>query len=358
MLVSGLVGSPARADFAAGSAAYERGDFALALEEWRPLAEAGDLRAQYNLGYMHFNGVGLPRNYPEAAKWYRAAADQEDPSAQLNLGNLYAEGKGMARDYAEAYFWFSLAINSLPEGPDLEQANRNREIVAGQLSQRQIRKALRQALVWAPVKPQPSAASAMAPADSPDETESSMAERLVANLLRMTLPELELGNDSEGNGAVGHAPPIPAAKPLGLPAAVPGQALAAIAGRPLSPADPAHQPERTPIALPLQPDPGAAEPAPKDEGRPHPKEGSFVVQLAAMKSRSDAKKEWLRLKRAFPDLLGSRNLLLDTGDRGGFYRVRTGPLANRKARELCRVLTARSQACFVVAPNGATRAGT
>ena len=38
------------AGFAEGLAAYEPGDFATALQEWRPLAEQGHAKAQFNLG--------------------------------------------------------------------------------------------------------------------------------------------------------------------------------------------------------------------------------------------------------------------------------------------------------------------
>ena len=36
-------------DFDNGFKAYENGDFATAMKEWRPLAEQGDASAQYNL---------------------------------------------------------------------------------------------------------------------------------------------------------------------------------------------------------------------------------------------------------------------------------------------------------------------
>ena len=36
-----------------GIAAYNRGDFSAALREWRPLAEQGNARAQYNLRLMY-----------------------------------------------------------------------------------------------------------------------------------------------------------------------------------------------------------------------------------------------------------------------------------------------------------------
>ena len=76
-------------DYDAGAAAYKRGDYAAALEEWRPLAEQGDVRAQFNLGAMYDHGMGVPPNYAEAARWYRKAAEQGDAGAQHNLSLMY-----------------------------------------------------------------------------------------------------------------------------------------------------------------------------------------------------------------------------------------------------------------------------
>ena len=45
-------------DFQKGSAAYQAGDFATALQEWTPLADAGDATAQYNRGIMYRQGQG------------------------------------------------------------------------------------------------------------------------------------------------------------------------------------------------------------------------------------------------------------------------------------------------------------
>jgi TPR repeat protein len=43
-------------DFQKGYAAYNAGDYATALKEWKPLAEAGDADAQYNLGVIYDKG--------------------------------------------------------------------------------------------------------------------------------------------------------------------------------------------------------------------------------------------------------------------------------------------------------------
>ncbi len=50
--------APAWAGFDEGMAAYQRGDYATAIREWRPLAEQGHAEAQYNLGLMYDIGLG------------------------------------------------------------------------------------------------------------------------------------------------------------------------------------------------------------------------------------------------------------------------------------------------------------
>ena len=78
------------ADLETGGAAYDRGDYATALEEWRPLAEQGDADAQLGLGAMYFYGQGVPQDYAEAVKWYRLAAEQGQADAQIALGFMYS----------------------------------------------------------------------------------------------------------------------------------------------------------------------------------------------------------------------------------------------------------------------------
>ena len=62
-----LASATTAADFDSGVTAYDRGDYAVALREFRPLAEEGDARAQYNLGLMYAEGNGVPEDDREAA---------------------------------------------------------------------------------------------------------------------------------------------------------------------------------------------------------------------------------------------------------------------------------------------------
>ncbi len=72
--------APARAGFDEGAAAYIRGDYATALREWRPLAEQGNAKAQYSLGIMYGDGLGVPQDYVQAHMWYNLAASRYPPS--------------------------------------------------------------------------------------------------------------------------------------------------------------------------------------------------------------------------------------------------------------------------------------
>ena len=92
-----------------GYAEYQRGDYAAALRHLRPLADEGDVRAQYTLGLMYHHGRGVPRSDPEAMKWFRLAADHGHAPAQFNLGVIYSEGQGVTRDEAEAVRWYRSA---------------------------------------------------------------------------------------------------------------------------------------------------------------------------------------------------------------------------------------------------------
>ena len=63
--------------------------------ELKRKAEAGDIRAQYSLGWHYENGVGVRQNPAEAVRWYRKAAEQGDGRAQTNIGICYSKGFGV-----------------------------------------------------------------------------------------------------------------------------------------------------------------------------------------------------------------------------------------------------------------------
>ncbi len=94
-----------------GYQSYLKGDYRAAYNEWLPLAELGDVEAQYNLGVMYDEGAGMEQDLAVAAKWYRRAAEQGFMDAQTNLGIMYFHGQGVERDLDEATRWFRQAAS-------------------------------------------------------------------------------------------------------------------------------------------------------------------------------------------------------------------------------------------------------
>jgi cell division septation protein DedD len=80
--------------------------------------------------------------------------------------------------------------------------------------------------------------------------------------------------------------------------------------------------------------------------------GHYFVQLASVKSDAGARKEWARMQRAHPDLLGDLELSVqsaDLGERGIFFRIRTGPFPNKAtAQDMCWQIKAAKLDCLVV----------
>ena len=106
-----MAGMPTWTVLGGGYQSYLKGDYEAAYAEWLPLAELGDVEAQYNLGVMYDEGAGVSRDLGCAADWYRRAAEQGFVDAQTNLGMMYYHGQGVPRDYHEAVRWFRLAAD-------------------------------------------------------------------------------------------------------------------------------------------------------------------------------------------------------------------------------------------------------
>jgi V8-like Glu-specific endopeptidase len=109
ILFLGLIGTAAAAELDEAVAAAHRGDYPAALRRLSPLAEKGDARAEFDIGFMHAYGWGVPRNPADAIAWYRKAADQGLAVAQHFLGLAFSNGDGVRPDDAEAARWFARA---------------------------------------------------------------------------------------------------------------------------------------------------------------------------------------------------------------------------------------------------------
>ncbi|MDP6022844.1 MAG: hypothetical protein QGG19_16325 [Alphaproteobacteria bacterium] len=71
-------------NFLYGQRLYSVGDFTGALNEWQPLAQQGDARAQTSLAILYLKGRGVPQNKTKAEEWAgRAAAQGYKPGQRL-----------------------------------------------------------------------------------------------------------------------------------------------------------------------------------------------------------------------------------------------------------------------------------
>jgi hypothetical protein len=128
-------------------AAYDRHDYAAALQLLRPLAERGNVGAQYLIGFAYESGLGVSKDEIEAAKWYRRAADAGHDIAQWHMGDMHRDGRGLPRDLISAYMWFDLAAMRGHLG-----AATDRDRLAGSMSAAQIAEARELARKWKPNK--------------------------------------------------------------------------------------------------------------------------------------------------------------------------------------------------------------
>ncbi len=84
-----VVAAPASAQSVkAGIEAWQRADYSAAVGIWRPLAEAGDADAAFNLGQAYRLGRGVPVNLAAAQTWFERAARDGHLDAQTTLGLL------------------------------------------------------------------------------------------------------------------------------------------------------------------------------------------------------------------------------------------------------------------------------
>ena len=184
-VVAAFLGGAATAGYDDGTAAYARGDYARALQEWLPLAGRGDVaaelrvgqmlrdrqgvrwrdfegaaawfrraaaqgsaEAQYALGRLHYEGFLVPRNTAEMRNVLKAAAWRGHARAQLTLGVIYEYGlDDIDHDYTAALMWYELAARR--GVPELDgKIVRLRARVSEKMTQAQIAEALRLAKAW------------------------------------------------------------------------------------------------------------------------------------------------------------------------------------------------------------------
>jgi len=101
-----------RSDYKLGNDALESGEYSVALDYLIPLAMEGDMRAQYLLGYMYGEGLGVREDKEVEFKAYKKSADQGYKRAQFALGYMYHQGEFVSKDINKAISYYKLAGDS------------------------------------------------------------------------------------------------------------------------------------------------------------------------------------------------------------------------------------------------------
>ena len=93
-------------------------------------AKAGDVEAQYEMGWRHALGREVDLDDDVAVEWLEKAAATGHMLAQNNMGARHYTGEGVAQDYKQAYRFFFQAAN---QGD--RKAGKNLDAVTRQLSE-------------------------------------------------------------------------------------------------------------------------------------------------------------------------------------------------------------------------------
>lgn len=184
----------------------------------------------------------------------------------------------------------------------------------------------------------------------------------------MAIPDqnVSLYNDKPGKPQLEKLLPGPE-QPIARPAAPPPPpAKEAAAPAPAAPPPAAEHPPQ--LQPPLA---GAAKPAikppiePKPPAQPKPAApaaatpvstgaaagGPVQIRLGSLRTPEAAREEWARIKREHADLLGdlkANAVPIDLGEKGVYYRIVAGPLADAAAAErLCGELKRRNRGCIL-----------
>jgi len=106
--------------YRAGLANFYRHDYNMAQNYWRQAAKAGNASAQYRLGQLYQQGLGVSVSYVTARYWFKKAAYKGHWLAQNDLGSLYQNGQGGVRSVHLALHWYK---KSAAQGYPLAQYN-------------------------------------------------------------------------------------------------------------------------------------------------------------------------------------------------------------------------------------------
>jgi uncharacterized protein len=330
LAISALMASPALADVKTGVEAWGRGDYKMAIKEWRPLAINGDADAQFNLGQAYKLGRGVEVDLAQASDWYRKAAMQGHLQAEDNYGLVQFQLG--ARDKAMPYIEKSAA-----RGEPRAQYILGTALFNGDMITKDWVKAY--ALMTR------AAASGLSPATASltqmdryipmDQRQKGLA---MARDMEMASQRPVIQGPTEVAALPRPAPSTQVARPVDVPRSdqLPDVYVPSPRQTP-RPAAVAPRPIQRPVAAPA---PQAAPAAIAGKG--------WRVQLGAFGTEARARALFNQLEGSVSALSGLQPYLVKAG---AVTRLQAGPLASGAAAErLCAAVKAKGSGCLPVAP--------
>ncbi len=317
--------APARADVLAGVTAWEAGDYARAVNEWRPLAQAGDADAEFNLGQAYKLGRGVPQDLAQAAQWFNRAADQGHLQAADNLGLvLYDMG-----NKAEAIPWLQ---RSAERGEPRAQFVLGAELFNGDRISRDLPRAYA-FMKRASDAGLQRASAALVQMDNAIPLEQRRQGLAIAATMEASENQARLAAMSAAT------PPRPRTAPTIRPTDIPASAAGTTyTPPPVAPA--AHTPATQPTP-PVRTTPAPVAAAPAHAAAPAAASGAWRIQLGAFSTRSAAERQW----SALAGKLGGASA--SYAQAGAVVRLQAGPYASRAAADAA-CARVRPAACFAV----------
>lgn len=326
-VIAAFHGGAAQADVKAGYDLWQRGAYAAAVNEWRPLAIAGDMDAQFNLAQAYKLGRGVPMDLKQAEDWFRRAADQGHVGARGNLGLImFQNGRR-----AEA---MPLIEEAAGHGDPRAQYVYGTALFNGDLVAKDWVRAYA-LMSRAAAQGLPAAKSSLAQMDKFIPADQRMRGIQLAGAFEAH--DAATATDPADARTVGESPAasLPPARPE--PVAPP----------PRRPVETAEAPPPPPVRVVKPPKPArpvAEEPAPV---RPAVG-GRWRVQLAALSDSRRANALWQSLHGRIGALAPYSPYIYDAGN---VVRVQAGPLVSKEAAvALCAKVRAAGQSCVPVAP--------
>lgn len=277
---------PAAATVKDGVMKWQAGDDRGAVAEWLPYAARGDSDAMFNLAQAYKLGRGVVLNTAVAQEYFRRAAERGHAPAQERLGLILFASPATR---GEALRW-------LAQAAQLDQPRALYVVGVALFNGEGLPRDWARAygyMARASAKGVPQAAAALQTMNA----NIAMADRAKGEQIAAELAKVEL-------------PSVAATSPERPPkiAATPAKP-AAVAGRVAS---------------------------------------GWRVQLGAFPSQDVADSEWVKIRAARADLLGTATPLYQQA--GPFLRLQVGPYPSRAAaKAFCAKLTAAGTACFVIA---------